>query len=145
MIDVEKFYKVARNYVGDLNKDLVHHTYEKVHDRIPKVNPEGYFYRAMRNELRGDSKFRKQYDRCKTITQEEEFDSLHVIDPDRVEEILRQLSNEGHRLEVKAFIEMSVATTARQLKEKTGIRYNNLLKIRNFVRTEVIKRYGNID
>jgi hypothetical protein len=145
VIDVEKFYKVARNYVGELNKDRVHHTFEKVHDRIPKVNPEGYFYRAMKNELRGDSKFRKQYDRCRPLTQEEEFDNLHDIDPVRVESILKQLSNEGHRLEVKAFIEMSVATTARQLKEKTGIRYNNLLKIRNFVRTEVIKRYGNID
>lgn len=145
MIDVDKFYRVARNYVGDLNRDLVHHVYEKTHDRLPKDNPEGYFYRALKNELRGDSKFRKQYDRCKPMTIEQAYDDIHSIDPDRVRAILNDLTNEGHRLEVKVFIEMSVETSARQLKEKTGVRYNNLLNIRNFVRTEVIKRYGNID
>lgn len=145
MIDVDKFYRVAKNYVGELNRDLVHHVYEKTHDRLPKYNPDGYFYRAMKNELRSDSKFRRHYDRCKPLTEQGEFESLNTIDPERVEEILRQLSLEGHRLEVKVFIEMSVESSALQIKEKTGVRYKNLLNIRNFVRTEVIKRYGSID
>lgn len=145
MIDVEKFYRVARNYVGDLNRDLVHHVYEKTHDRIPKDNPEGYFYRALKNELRGDSKFRKQYDRVKTIDHEHDVDALLDIDPERVNAILQELSNEGYRLEVKVFIEMAVDRTANEISQITGARYKNLLKVRNFVKDEVIKRYGNID
>lgn len=170
MIDVDKFYRVARNYVGDLNRDLVHHVYEKTHDRLPKDNPEGYFYRAMKNELRGDSKFRKQYDRVKTeyvrhqrnpedddsmfeydveavygVNDPREVYTLLDIDPDRVNSILQEISNDGFRLEVKVFIEMAVDRTANELSEITGVRYKNLLKVRNFVRDEVIKRYGNID
>lgn len=145
MIDVEKFYRIAKRYVGDLNKDLVHHVYEKVHDRTLSGNPDQYFYRAMKNELRGDSTFRKQYDRVKTVDYEHDVDALFDIDPDRVNAILKELSNEGYRLEVKVFIEMSVERTANELSEITGARYHNLLEVRNFVKNEVIKRYGNID
>lgn len=145
MIDVEKFYQVARRYVGDLNKDLVHHTFEKIYDKLPSAqNKDAYFYRAMRNQLRSDMTFRKHYDLVKPFDHDEDIDALFDIDPDRVNAILQEISNEGYRLEVRTFIEMSTDRSANELSKITGVRYDNLLKVRNFVKNEVIKRYGNI-
>lgn len=145
MIDIEKFYRIAKSYVGNLNKDLVHHTFEKVHDKLSIAkDPEAYFYQAMRNQLRGDMTFRKHYDLVKAVDYEDEVGALFDIDPDRVNAILKEISDEGYRLEVKTFIEMSTDKSANELSKITGVRYDNLLKVRNFVRNEVIKRYGNI-
>lgn len=144
MIDVEKFYKIAFRYVGELNRDLVHHVFLKTEGKLPPANPEAYFYRSMMNELRSDSTFRKQHDHIKLIPQEQYDIEFNSIDPDRVQEILNELSGEGFNLEVKVFIEMA-NDSALKLKRLTGVRYESLIEIRNFVKQEVTRRYGNID
>lgn len=145
MFNVQKFYDIAKRYVGDLNKDLVHHTFIKIDGRIPKTNPDGYFYRSMKNELRSDSTFRKQYDSVKTIPEPVSDEEITLLDTDRVQSILNDISNEGFRLEVKVFIELATESSSRELSGITGVRRDNLLKIRNFVKTEILKRYGDID
>lgn len=142
VIDIEKFYRKASRLVGDLNRDLVHHVFEKTHDKLPSDNPDAYFYRSMMNELRSDSKFRRNYDRIRIET-EEQFEAIE-INTERVQGILNELSAEGFGLEVKVFLEMA-NESAHKIKKVTGVRYENLLNIRNFIRNEVIQRYGHID
>lgn len=77
-----------------------------------------------------------------TTTQYE--NELNAIDPERVERILNDLKADGFDLEVKVFIEMA-NDRALQLHKITKVRYENLLNIRNFVKNEVLQRYGSID
>lgn len=146
MIDVNKFYRIAARYVGELNRDLVHHTYAEVAHKLPADNPEAFFHGAMKMEAKGNSKFRKQYREesqlSTDVMDEPEFDRLN---PERVQSILEDLMHEGYRLEVKAFIELATGKSMVEFNRITGVRRDNLIKIRNFVKTEVIKRYGNTD
>lgn len=144
MINVEKFYRIASRYVGVLNKDLVHHVFEKTYGKLPPANPDAYFYRVMMNELRNDSKFKRHYSRIHAMTTTQYENELTAIDPERVERILNEIAADGFDLEVKVFIEMA-NDSALRLNKITGVRYENLLNIRNFVKNEVLQRYGSID
>lgn len=146
MIDVQHFYAIARKYVGNLNQDLVHHVFEKTSGKLPADNPGAYFHQSLKNELRKDSSFWKIYGSSSAIVQDVEDvqETDPAISPEEVQEILSQLSSEGYRLEVKVFIEMSIESNALKLNKITGVRYENLLNIRTFVKKEIQKRYAQL-
>lgn len=143
MIDLDKFYKIARSKVGELGPDLVHTVYLKTFDLLhTKENPEGYFHKVLLNELKKGSTFRKQYDR-------QEFEELDQLEADllhvntlHLEAILTELHREGRGLEVNVFREV-LREGKSALCKKTGVRYDIIIKICTFVTNEVKLRYDN--
>lgn len=138
-MDFDNLYRFGNKYVGELGRDLVHHCYLKSFDKLPTENPEGYIHRVMINELRSDSKFKKQYN---TIHKPFEVDGEYVPnDLDVVYLILDELVREGFKLQVNVFLELNQKGGATRMRIATGARYKNLIEIRKFVLTEIKNRY----
>ena len=152
-LDLAKQYGIAKSMVGSHYADLVHSSfirYEQIKERTTITNPDTYFYRIMLSHLRKGHKFHKHY-----LNQASDNHLEPILEQDepglnltRVEEILKELVDEGYREEVLTFIYISQNKGKHggiSIKSKTGIHGAVFKKIVTFVRNEIITRYGNND
>lgn len=147
-LNLKNMYRHGKVLAGQNGMDLVHICYE----RIVLKNPENvddvnkYFYRMMCNQVREKSSvFNKKYGRQERI----DFDKLECeyfdVNTEEIENIIQELKNQGFIFEVKTFLELVETKNFLEFTRKTGVRYETLMKIYNFVRTEIVNRYESTD
>ena len=139
-LNLQKQYEIAETFVGDLNRDFVHHCFLEF-AKIKDVNyPDSYFYRIMISQLKKNSTFMKKYKPTKAdfdITESE----LDNYDPQQVDKILKNLERRGLKEEVQVFRHLAVNGKICELERATGVRRDILKKIFNFVKTLILEKY----
>ena len=141
MFNFKKQYEIAATMVGELNKDLVHHCYLRIAERIDITRlkyPDTYFYSVMRSQVK---EFMKMHDRQ---VFNEPLDDIETTDSiEHIRKQLEQLRDAGFIEEVYVFERLATGTKAVDLSEKTGISRALLKNIYNFVKNTILHELDN--
>jgi len=150
VLDFEKQYRTARKLVGAEYRELVHMTFEAVHDKLQGVRyKDTYFTRCMMLMTKSGGKFTKQkrtfahdqIDAENTEAKESDHSPYFEYCPEKVNDILLSLEKEGHKEEVQVFRLYLSGCNITQMHKITKVRRKELGECVKFVRETVRERY----
>lgn len=143
MQDLSKWYGYARKIAGSMGDDLLHHVLVENNffsgSQIRHL--DSYVYRALANAFHNRS---SSFHRVHTRKPDADVDRTPAAGYDiiPVHTILLQLENEGHELYVRVFKECYFGSSKAEFSRKSGVRYDTVAEICNFVKSEIKKRYN---
>ena len=141
--NINKYYRLSKSIAGNLGDDLLHHTLITFKNKRKLTGDDLYRYFAtvLRNEfLNKSSKFNKDF-RQETFV-EIETETTNEYDTGKLNDILQELSNKGHSIEVEVFKQAYLKSSVTDVAKKLNVSRRHLYsKYITFVKTEIKNRY----
>ena len=156
VLNFDKHYNSAKKLVGASGRDLVHHCYLLVHDKLEGFTyPDTYFHRTMLNQLSNKDSWRRQeatvhpkalmheVSRAENIQESEYVDLWQGLNAYRINELIEHLHGEGpsEAAAVDVFRSKANGQTVKSISESTGVCRATLAECIEFVKSTVKERY----